>query len=44
MEVVSTAMKKDLNFVNIAGGAYRNFIDVARTIAVGYYRTDAEAA
>ena len=44
MEVVSTAMKKDLNFVNIAGGAYIKFVDVTLTTVVSDYKPAVEAA
>ena len=35
---VSTAMKQDFKFVNIAGGAYIELVDVTRTTVVSDYQ------
>ena len=37
VEGMSTAMKQDFKFVNIAGGAYSEFVDVTRTTVVSDY-------
>ena len=36
-EGISTAMKKDFKFVNIAGEAYIELVDVTRTTVVSDY-------
>ena len=41
-EVMSTAMKQDFKFVNIAGGAYRELVDVTRTTVVSDYQPATE--
>ena len=41
-EGVSTAMKQDFKFVNIAGGAYSELVDVTRTTVVSDYQPDTE--
>ena len=43
-EGMSTAMKQYFKFVNIAGGAYSELVDVTRTKVVSYYQPVAEAA
>ena len=40
---MSTVMKQDFKFVNIAGGAYRKMVDVTLTTVVSYYQTATEA-
>ena len=42
-EGMSTAMKQDFKFVNIAGGAYSNLVDVTRTTVVSDYQPATEA-
>ena len=42
-EGVSTAMKQDFKFVNIAGGAYSELVDFTRITVVGDYQPAAEA-
>ena len=39
---MSTAMKQDFKFVNIAGGAYSELVDVTRTTVVSDYQPAAE--
>ena len=43
-EGMSTAMKQDFKFVNIAGGAYSELVDVTRTTVVSDYQRAAGAA
>ena len=42
-EGMSTAMKQELKFVNIAGGAYIELVDVTRTTVVSEYQPATEA-
>ena len=42
-EGMSTAMKKDFKFVNIAGGAYSELVDITRTTVVSDYKLSTEA-
>ena len=42
-EGMSTATKQDFKFVNIAGGAYRELVDVTRTKVVRDYQPVTEA-
>ena len=41
---MSTEMKQDFKFVNIAGGAYSKLVDVTRTTVVSDYQPAAESA
>ena len=41
-EGMSTAMKQDLKFVNISGGAYRELVDVTKTTVVSDYQPATE--
>ena len=43
LEGMSTAMKQDFKFVNIAGGAYSDLVDVTRTTVVSDYQPVIEA-
>ena len=40
---MSNAMKKDFKFVNIAGGAYIELVDVTRTTVVSDYHQATKA-
>ena len=42
-EGMSTAMNQDFKFVNIAGGAYIELVDVTRTTLVSDYKPATEA-
>ena len=42
VEGMSTAMKQDFKFVNIAGGAYSELVDVTRITAVSDYQPATE--
>ena len=44
VEGMSTAMKQYFKFVNIAGGSYKDLVDVTRTTVVSDCRPTAEAA
>ena len=43
-EGMSTAMKQYFKFVNIAGGAYSDLVDVTRTTVVRDYQPAADAS